>query len=109
MDLTKKKCVACEGGMPPLSRVEADALLREVPEWLLAADTKKISREFKFSDFKSALAFVNRVGEVAEAEGHHPDIFLAYGRVRIELWTHAVCGLSENDFIVAAKISRLLS
>lgn len=108
MDLTQKKCVPCEGGVPPLSCIEAETLLMQVPGWLLAADTKRISREFKFSDFKSALAFTNQVGGIAEAEGHHPDIFLAYGRVHIDIWTHAVNGLSENDFILAAKIGQLL-
>lgn len=93
--------------MPALSKVEADVLLTQVPGWLLAADAKKIHREFKFPDFKSALAFVDRVGEIAEAEGHHPDVFLAWGKVGIELFTHAVGGLSENDFILAAKINEL--
>ncbi len=94
--------------MPPLTKTEADVLLKEVPGWMLSSDAKKISREFTFPDFKSALSFVDRVGEVAEVEGHHPDILLAYGRVRIKLWTHAVNGLSENDFITAAKVSELL-
>ncbi|MDO8469691.1 MAG: 4a-hydroxytetrahydrobiopterin dehydratase [bacterium] len=108
MDLTQKKCVACEGNTPPLTRNEADALLAQAPGWTLTPDGKKISREFIFPDFKSALAFVDRVGAAAEAEGHHPDVFLAYGMVRIELWTHAVNGLSENDFILAAKINALI-
>ena len=94
--------------MPALTRAEADVLLREVPGWMLADDTKKISREFTFPDFKSALSFVDRIGEIAELEGHHPDLFLAYSRVRIELFTHAVGGLSENDFILAAKIDATL-
>lgn len=108
MDLTKKKCVACEGGIPPLSRAEAEALLVQVPGWVLAPDAKKIFRECSFPDFKTALAFVGRIGEIAESEGHHPDLCLSYGRVAIELWTHAVNGLSENDFILAAKIAALL-
>ncbi len=108
-DLVHKKCVSCEGGIPALSRAGAEAFIRQVPAWVLSDDAKRMSREFSFPDFKSALAFVSRVGALAEEEGHHPDIFLSWGKVRIELWTHAVGGLSENDFILAAKIDALLS
>lgn len=107
--LLQKKCIACEGGAFALSRTEAEVLLRQVSGWKLSDDAKRISREFPFPDFKSALDFVNRVGAIAEEEGHHPDIFLSWGKVRVELWTHAVGGLSENDFILAAKIDPLLS
>jgi 4a-hydroxytetrahydrobiopterin dehydratase len=107
MDLIQKKCVACEGGMPPLNNAEAEILLEQVPGWTISDDGEKISREFQFKDFKESMAFVNKVAAIAESEGHHPDIHIFYNRVVIDLWTHAVNGLSENDFIVAAKISAL--
>lgn len=101
------KCVPCRGGIPPLTREEIAPLALQVPEWTLADDATAISRAWKFKNFKEALAFVNRVGEIAEAEGHHPDIEFGWGYVRIKLWTHAIKGLHANDFIVAAKIDRL--
>lgn len=108
VDLASKKCVPCEGGDPPLPRREVEKLLKEVHEWKLVDDgLLKITRNFKFKDFATALAFVNKVGQVAEAEGHHPDINFTWGKVDITLWTHAVGGLSENDFILAAKINKL--
>ena len=102
--LIGKKCVACEGGIPPFTSeqiTEYKAALKT--EWAVL-DGKRISREFKFKDFKEAVQFVNKVAELSESEGHHPDIHVFYNKVRIELWTHAVGGLSENDFILAAKI-----
>ena len=108
MHLSQKHCVACEGGVPPLTSEQVAGYRVQVPEWDIAADEKSISREFVFENFKEALAFVNSVGEIAEAEDHHPDVYLAWGRVRVELWTHAIGGLSENDFILAAKIDQLL-
>lgn len=107
MDLTQKKCVACEGGAAPLNKIEAEVLLKQVPGWALSADAKSIAREYRFKDFKEALAFVDSVGALAEEEGHHPDMALSWGRVGIELTTHAIGGLSENDFILAAKIDGL--
>jgi 4a-hydroxytetrahydrobiopterin dehydratase len=104
MDLLQKKCVPCEGGAMPLSIDEARKYLEKVPSWALSEDGKKISKQFKFQDFISAINFVNRVSEVAEMEGHHPDIHINYNKVILELWTHAIGGLSENDFIVAAKV-----
>ena len=104
MDLTQKKCVACEGDTAPLNRTEAEVLLRQIPGWQLEGDGTTIAREYPFADFAQALAFVNRVGAIAESEGHHPDIALGWGRVAITLSTHAIGGLSENDFILAAKI-----
>ena len=103
MNLTSKKCVACEGGVPPLSGTLLEPYLKEVMGWEVV-DGKKIRKVFTFPDFKGALAFVNKVGEIAEAEGHHPGIQLGWGKVVIELTTHAIGGLSENDFILAAKI-----
>ena len=79
--------------------------MQEVPGWELSADAKKISRKYKFKNFKEALVFVNKIGDIAEAEGHHPDLSFGWGKVTIELMTHAIGGLSENDFILAAKIN----
>ena len=106
-ELAQKKCVACEGGTAPLNKEEAQALLKQLNGWTLSGDARWISKEFKCKDFAEALAFVNKVGVLAEEEGHHPDIQLSWGKVVVELTTHAVDGLSENDFIVAAKIDRL--
>lgn len=108
MDLAQKKCIPCEVGGPPLPVQEAQRLLKEVPLWTLWPGARAISREFKFSNFKTAFGFVEKVAEIAESEGHHPDISLSWGRVEIELSTHAVQGLSENDFIVAAKIDAVV-
>ncbi len=108
MDLTKQKCVPCEGSTIPLNKIEAEVMLKNIEDWVLAFDSKSISRKFIFSDFKRALAFVNKVGEIAEVEQHHPDIHLVdYKFVEVVLATHAIDGLSVNDFIVAAKINEL--
>lgn len=105
LHLSNERCVACEGGVPPLAREEATALLAEIPYWTMSEDARVISREYSFKDFVEALTFVNRVGAIAEADGHHPDIHLTdYRNVRIDLSTHAIKGLSRNDFILAAKI-----
>jgi 4a-hydroxytetrahydrobiopterin dehydratase len=106
-ELTKKKCVPCESGTKPLSLAEAARLLTETPEWTLQDESKKINREFKFKDFIAAMTFVDQVADIAETEGHHPDIHIFYNRVKLELFTHAIKGLSKNDFIVAAKINQL--
>lgn len=106
-ELAQKKCVACEGNEMPLEREEAEGLMKELRDWRLSGDARWISKEFTFKDFAGALAFVNDVGKVAEAEGHHPDIQLSWGKVVLELTTHAIKGLSENDFILAAKIDQL--
>ena len=104
-DLSKKHCVPCEGGVPPLSREDAQPYLAQVPRWEISEDGKRISRTWSCKDFRAACAFVNAVAEIAEREQHHPDIHLEnYRRVRIDLSTHAIHGLSENDFILAAKI-----
>jgi len=106
-DLTKKKCKPCEGGTPPLTPQEAGRYLSGVPGWQMEED-KKIKKEFRFKDFSGSMDFVNRVAKVAEEEGHHPAIFITYNKVRITLTTHALGGLSENDFIMAAKLDQLL-
>lgn len=106
--LTEQKCVACEGGMLPLNLIEANVLLRQVPAWVVSADAKSISRTFQCKNFVDAIAFINRIGAVAEEEGHHPDIHLThFKQVTVELSTHAIDGLSNNDFILAAKIDFL--
>src|SRR5215467_2739477 len=104
--LAEKTCVPCRGGVPSLKGAALEKLRREVPDWQIV-DEHHLTRTFKFPDFKSALDFVNRVGAIAEEQGHHPDILLAWGKAEITLWTHAVDGLTESDFIVAAKIDRL--
>lgn len=108
MDLAQKKCVPCEGGTMPLTIQELETLMKELANWKLSSDAKKISRHFTFKNFAEALSFTNKVGACAEAEGHHPDLTLGWGRVGIELTTHAIGGLSVNDFIVAAKIDKII-
>jgi len=107
MELAQKKCVACEGTEKPFTREEAEVLMKQLSGWTLSGDARWISKDLKFKDFKEALAFVDKVGAVAESEGHHPDIQLSWGKAAIELTTHAIKGLSENDFILAAKIDRI--
>lgn len=105
MKLTEQKCVPCEGGVEPMTKVDAEAMLAfHLKDWVLSDDAKQISKKYAFKDFKEALLFVNAVGAIAEQEGHHPDIELGWGKVSITLTTHAIGGLSQNDFIVAAKI-----
>lgn len=104
--LADKKCVPCTGSVPALKGEALEKLKKEVPHWTVV-DEHHLVRQFRFPDFKRALAFVNQVGEIAETEGHHPDILLGWGKADITLWTHAVNGLTESDFIVAAKIDRL--
>ncbi len=107
MSLTTKGCTPCRGGIPPLGRAEAERLLAETPGWTLAEDASRIERMFRFKDFASALAFVNRIGELAEAEDHHPDITFGWGYCRVVFQTHKIKGLHENDFIMAAKLNAL--
>lgn len=104
-DLTKRKCVPCEaGGIKPMKQDEAGKYLAKVSGWALSKDAKKIFKEYKFKNFVETMGFVKRVADIAETEGHHPDIHIRYNRVLFELSTHAIGGLSENDFILAAKI-----
>ena len=106
--LTRKTCVPCEGGVPKLTRDEAEAFLGNVPGWRLTADAQRIRKEWRVKNFMAGLRFFNQVAELAEQEGHHPDLHLVgYRDVAIEIWTHAIGGLSENDFILAAKIDRI--
>ena len=106
MDLASKKCIPCEGGTKPFGPEEIKNYIKEVPGWLVFNFTK-LNKEFKFKDFKEAMLFVNKIAALAEEEGHHPDIAISYNKVRIDLTTHAIGGLSENDFILAAKIDNL--
>jgi 4a-hydroxytetrahydrobiopterin dehydratase len=105
MVLKEQNCEPCHAGTPKLSREESESMLKEIPGWTLKENS--IEREFKFKDFGEAIDFINRVAEIADAEGHHPDIYNSYNVVNIELWTHKIGGLSGNDFIVAAKINEL--
>jgi len=108
MDLAGKSCAPCRGGVPPLGAEEAKEHLRETPGWTLSDDATRIRREVSFRNFSSALEFVNRVGELAEREGHHPDIEFGWGYCRVTFYTHKIRGLHENDFIMAAKVNALL-
>ena len=107
MDLTQKKCIPCEVGGAPLPVQQAEELLKRISGWTLWPGARAISKAYTFPDFKTAFDFVANVAALADEEGHHPDISLSWGHVEIELTTHAVQGLSENDFIVAAKIDAL--
>lgn len=108
MKFSKKHCLPCESGVPPLMKDQALSMMRELnPSWLLSDDLKAISREFRFPNFLLAMQFVNAVAGLAEEEGHHPDITIRYSKVLLELSTHAIGGLSENDFILAANIDGL--
>ncbi len=104
--LANRNCVPCRGGMPPLGGEQLQNILTQVDQWELIED-RLIERMFKFPDFVAALAFVNKVGELAEQQGHHPDIHLSWGKVKIQLQTHKINGLSESDFILAARIDQL--
>ena len=107
-ELTKKRCAPCEGGVPALSREEAEATVRNVEGWTLDPDGKQITRSWTVKNFMAGIDFFNKVAALAEEEGHHPDLHLeGYRNVTIALWTHAVGGLTENDFILAAKINQV--
>jgi len=106
--LAAKSCVPCRGGIPPLGEAAAREMSARTPGWSLAEGATRLERRFEFRDFVEAMRFVNRVADVAETEGHHPDIAIHWNKVDLALWTHKIGGLHENDFILAAKISRLL-
>jgi 4a-hydroxytetrahydrobiopterin dehydratase len=108
MSLTQKTCIPCQGGIPPLSPEEAKNLLGQVPGWTLTDASDRLNRKITFDDFVAALDFVNKVGALAEEEGHHPDISFGWGYADIVLFTHKIQGLHENDFIMAAKINELV-
>jgi 4a-hydroxytetrahydrobiopterin dehydratase len=106
MDLADKACVPCRGGVPPMERSEAERLLAQLDEGWRFNDAGHLERAFEFDDFADALAFANRVGEIAEAEKHHPDLHVSWGRCAVEIWTHKIAGLTESDFYLAAKTDR---
>lgn len=107
MDLSKKKCVPCQGGVAPLRGDALEKLYRQLgPGWRVV-DGRYLEKEYSFKNFQEALAFTNVVGGIAEREGHHPDLLLSYGKVRVQIWTHKINGLTESDFILADKIDKL--
>lgn len=108
MNFNRKKCIPCEGGILPLKIIQVKEYIKEIPNWKITEDKKKIMREFKFKNFKEAMVFVNKVAELSEKENHHPDFYISYNKVILELWTHKINGLSENDFILASKIDKIL-
>ena len=105
-ELASKTCVPCKGGVPPLKGEELDPLRQQVPEWEVVEE-HHLRRSFRFKNFREALGFVNKVGELAEEQGHHPDICFGWGRVEVLVWTHKINGLTESDFIFAAKVDTL--
>lgn len=109
MSLATKDCIPCKGGIPPLSHAEATHYLEDIPGWELSVDAKRIQRKFKFNDFVTALSFVNAVSELAENQGHHPEISFGWGYCTVTLYTYKINGLHENDFIMAAKITERYS
>jgi 4a-hydroxytetrahydrobiopterin dehydratase len=105
-DLASKTCVPCKGGVPPLKGEQLERFRSQLPNWQVINE-HHLERTFKFPDFKAALAFTNKVGNLAEEQAHHPDIHLAWGKVTVTIWTHKINGLTESDFVLAAKIDRL--
>ncbi|HUT61415.1 MAG TPA: 4a-hydroxytetrahydrobiopterin dehydratase [Phycisphaerae bacterium] len=104
--LSAKECVPCRGGVPPLTPEQIEPLLTQLDGWRVV-DNHHLTREYTFPDFLTALERVNRIGGLAEQQGHHPDIHLTWGKVRVDIWTHKIDGLTESDFILAAKIDHL--
>jgi 4a-hydroxytetrahydrobiopterin dehydratase len=108
-ELAKMECVPCKGGVPPLKGKELTDLLGKLGGGWQVVDEHHLEKEYRFRNFREALAFTDRVGEMAEAQGHHPDIYLAWGKVRLSVWTHKIDGLTESDFVFAAKADALES
>jgi 4a-hydroxytetrahydrobiopterin dehydratase len=106
-ELAGRECVPCRGGVPPLKGDEIQDLISKLDQWTVVSE-HHLTKVYKFRDFKESLAFVNRVGELAEQQGHHPDISFGWGRVEVTIWTHKIDGLTESDFILAAKIDQLI-
>jgi 4a-hydroxytetrahydrobiopterin dehydratase len=107
MDLSKKKCIPCEGGIPPLNEKEITEYKKHVSDNWNVIENNKISREFYFVSYRQTIDFVNKVADIAEEESHHPVLHVYFGRAVAELWTHSINGLSENDFILASKIDKI--
>ncbi len=106
-ELAKKDCIPCKGGVPPLKSDEITKLLEELANNWQVISEHHLKKEFKFPDFRTALNFTNQVAEIAEEQNHHPDIYLAWGKVEITIWTHKIDGLTESDFVLAAKIENI--
>jgi len=106
-DLALKECVACQAGVPPLTGDAVARLAGQLAAGWSVVNDHQLEREFKFPDFRRALAFTNQIGQLAESQNHHPDIYLAWGKVKLTLWTHKIDGLSESDFVFAAKVDQL--
>jgi 4a-hydroxytetrahydrobiopterin dehydratase len=106
-DLSKMECIPCKGGIPPLEEQKTKQLQNRLGGGWLVVENHHLAKEFSFKDFRDALDFTNKVGDLAEQQGHHPDIYLSWGKVRITIWTHKIDGLTESDFILAAKIDAL--
>ena len=107
--LGEKQCLPCTGGVPPLNGDQLARLTGELDHGWRVVEERHLEKEYRFKDFREALNFTNRVGELAEAQGHHPDIYLAWGKVKLVIWTHKINGLTESDFVLAAKADRLLN
>jgi 4a-hydroxytetrahydrobiopterin dehydratase len=105
--LAEKECVPCKGGMAPLKGKDLQELANQLKPGWNVRNEQQLEREFKFKDFRDALEFTNKVGELAEAQGHHPDIYLSWGKVKLIIWTHKINGLTESDFVLAAKAVEL--
>ncbi len=111
-DLSQKKCIPCEGNIPPLDYTEIHKYLKKVDGWEVNKNEDNnyfIIKEFKFKNFLDSQSFVNKVGDIAEAEGHHPDIFFGWGYAKVKIFTHAINGLAESDFILASKIDKIIN
>lgn len=106
--LTEIKCIPCEGGMPPLTLEEIDPLKKQIPNDWEVTGNQKLQKHFEFKNFVDAMSFINKIAKLAEEEGHHPDFCVSYNKIDITLTTHAIGGLSQNDFVLAAKIELLL-
>jgi len=109
MALADQQCIPCRGGVPPLPRARIDELLRELGSGWSLTSKGHLLRTYEFADFAAALAFANRIGAIAEQQGHHPDLYVAWGKCGVEIWTHKIDGLTESDFFLAAKADRAFS
>ncbi len=109
IELAEKECVPCKGGVPPLKGKALEQVAAELGGGWRAIREHHLEKEYKFKDFREALDFTNKVGELAESQGHHPDIYLAWGKVKLTIWTHKIDGLTESDFVLAAKADRLIN
>ncbi|HYV24732.1 MAG TPA: 4a-hydroxytetrahydrobiopterin dehydratase [Pyrinomonadaceae bacterium] len=107
-ELAERQCVPCRGGVPPMKGEQINEMSSQVPDWQVVNE-HHLQRAYSFKDFREALDFVNRIGELAEEQGHHPDICFGWGKADITIWTHKIDGLTESDFVLAAKIDKLLT